>query len=80
VLNCKGCLDYLCDYLDGALSAPERAEFDRHTERCRNCRILCQTTRQTLRLYKTVPCHTIPPDVQSRLMAAVETRFIARRR
>ena len=80
VLNCKGCLDNLCDYLDGVLSAPARAEFDGHTQRCRKCRILCQTTRQTLQLYKAFPCHAIPAEVESRLMAAIDARITGRRR
>ncbi len=80
MLNCKGCLDYLCDYLDHALSVPLCAEFDDHLIRCGKCRILCQTTRRTLDLYKAVPCRRVPAEVEARLMGAIETHIAARRR
>jgi anti-sigma factor RsiW len=74
VLNCKGCVEHLCDYLDGLLSSGTRAQFDQHLERCRKCRALCGTTEQMLRLYRRfAPCE-VPPDVEARLFSALEAK------
>jgi hypothetical protein len=80
VLNCRDCILELGEYLDGALAADARAAFDAHLRRCGKCRIVCQTTRTTVELYRKMPLPAIPPELRARLMTAIETRSIGDRR
>jgi len=65
---CREFLNELCDYLDGKCSA----KAEHHLARCRRCRIVCETTRQTVALYRrwSTDC-AVPEDVERRLMAAL---------
>jgi anti-sigma factor RsiW len=73
VLNCRQFLDELCDHLDGTADARRFAETERHLARCRKCRILCETTRQTIAMYRRswTVC-ALPADVEQRLMDRLE--------
>ena len=73
--ECREFLNALCDYLDGAVDAPSRERVDRHLKDCRHCRILCQTTRMTLDLYKSRPPSGVPAEIECRLIASLERRF-----
>jgi hypothetical protein len=71
VLNCRELISCLGDYLDAAPSG-NTVEIERHLAACRRCRIVCETTRQTITLYKRVcgPC-ALPDEVENRLKAAL---------
>jgi len=72
VLNCRQFLEELCDYLDSTADARRFVETERHLARCRKCRIVCETTRQTIAIYRrTWSVCTLPADVERRLMAAL---------
>ena len=73
--ECRQLLGALCDYLDGAVDPQAREDIDRHLKRCRHCRILCQTTRRTLDLYKSRPPCGVPAEIEGRLLASLERRF-----
>ena len=73
MIDCKCFLDDLCDCLDGAADVPVRARFDAHLLACPRCRVIWDTTRSTLYLYKRVCVCRVPPEVEARLMAALET-------
>lgn len=69
MLNCRQFLDELCDYLDGTTDARHFAETERHLARCRKCRIVCETTRQTIGIYRRMwTACSVPADVEQRLM------------
>lgn len=71
-MNCRQFLGELCDYLDNPQDAGHSTELEGHLAACRKCRIVCETTRQTVRLYKS--CWSVcevPPDVEARLLAAI---------
>jgi anti-sigma factor RsiW len=61
----------LNDYLDDGLESTVRARFDRHIEACPRCRIVTETTRKTVQLYKRYPPREVPSSLESRLMAAI---------
>jgi anti-sigma factor RsiW len=73
--ECRQLLHVFCDYLDGAMDPQSRETIDRHLKHCRHCRILCQTTRRTLDLYRGRPPCVVPAEVEGRLMASLERRF-----
>jgi anti-sigma factor RsiW len=76
VLTCRRFVAGLSDFLDGTLDAATRARFDHHVADCPRCRIVSETTRKTVELYKTfLPCE-VPLALESRLMAAIRTRTL----
>jgi anti-sigma factor RsiW len=73
VLNCRQFLDELCDYLDGTADSQTFLDTERHLAMCRKCRIVCETTRQTVALYRRMwSVYGLPSGVERRLMAALE--------
>ncbi len=69
--RCRQFVRELGDCLEGI-------QFDAHLQACPKCRLLLETTRRTVQLYRARgPC-CIPPEVESRLMAAMAARMKAR--
>ncbi len=63
-LACRHFIERLGDCLDGCGS-------DAHLRACPKCRVILETTRRTVRLYHDWPPCCVPPDVESRLWAAL---------
>lgn len=71
--NCRYLLGSLSDYIDGDLSAELCAEIDRHLQDCENCRIVIDTLRKTVYLYRqTSHDSEMPSDVRSRLFSRLD--------
>ena len=75
MLTCKDFLSELSDYLDEAIDAELRAKLEQHITECPNCWVIADTTRRTIKIYKGMEPHPIPPDVESRLMRALEQKM-----
>jgi anti-sigma factor (TIGR02949 family) len=66
--ECNHYLPGLSDYLDGELSPELCAELERHMDECDKCRIVVDTTRKTIELYRILPdSDKTPSDVKDRL-------------
>ena len=78
LLTCKEFLAELSDYLDENVDAEERAKIERHIALCPNCWVVCDTTKKTIRVYKGMEPYSIPADVESRLLAALEKKRAVR--
>jgi predicted anti-sigma-YlaC factor YlaD len=66
--NCREFLTSLSDYVDGVLQEELCAEIERHMSDCEDCRIVIDTLRKTVFLYRTTPMPpTVPDDVRQRL-------------
>jgi len=50
LITCKELIDFLMDYVDDALPADRRNEFERHLRVCPACVAYLETYRQTVRL------------------------------
>jgi hypothetical protein len=68
-------LSELTDYLDETTSAELRTKLERHITECPNCWVICDTTKKTIQVYKGMESCSIPEDIHSRLMAAVERKM-----
>jgi anti-sigma factor RsiW len=79
VLTCSRFVAGLNEYLDDGLEAAIRAQFDRHAASCRRCRIVSETTRKTVELYRYFPPGEVPLALQLRVRAAVRSLPCARR-
>ncbi|OGO36066.1 MAG: hypothetical protein A2W35_04240 [Chloroflexi bacterium RBG_16_57_11] len=67
--NCRHLLDSLSPYVDGDLSTELCTELERHLSDCEDCRIVVDSLRKTVYLYRAtsdeLPC--VPDDVRQRL-------------
>ncbi len=67
----KGChelLGWLCDYIDGDLSQELCDQLDRHIAECNDCRVVVDTLRKTIYLYRVTNASTdVPGGVRERL-------------
>jgi anti-sigma factor RsiW len=75
LLTCKDFLNELTDYLDECLDAESRTKLERHITECPNCWVIADTTRKTIQIYKGMDLYPIPPDVETRLMKALEKKM-----
>ena len=78
MLTCKEFLQELSDYLDENVDAEIRAKLERHITECPNCWVVCDTTKRTIRIYKGMEPQLIPPEIESRLMSALEKKVAAK--
>jgi hypothetical protein len=79
LLTCKEFLAELSDFLDEKTDQEIKAKLESHISECPNCFVICDTTRKTISVYKGMKSCTIPEDIHSRLMAAVERKAAAKK-
>jgi len=79
LLTCKDFLRDLSDYLDESLDTQIRTRLEEHISACPNCWVIADTTRRTIQIYKGMDPYPVPPDIQERLMAALERKIAAKR-
>ena len=79
MLTCKDFLHELSEYLDETIDAELRAKLERHITECPNCWVIADTTRKTIKIYKGMEPISVPADVESRLMRALERKMAASR-
>lgn len=70
--RCRVFFDQLSDYIDGELAASLCAELEHHLADCPNCRIVVDTTRKTVSLYRRTGQAEMPAGVSERLWQALE--------
>ncbi|WP_428268663.1 anti-sigma factor family protein [Haliangium sp.] len=74
---CRDTLNFLDDYLDGGLSAAERATFETHLGRCPYCRDYLSTYQETIYLSRgqaqlEEDIGAPPQDLVDAIMSAVQ--------
>jgi anti-sigma factor RsiW len=65
--TCREMLDQLSDYIDGELEAALCAKLEAHLAECPDCRVMVDTMRKTVILYRAQSPGELPPDVKERL-------------
>ena len=65
--NCKHLLEPLSDYISGEAADSLCAEIEAHMAECENCRVMVDTLRRTILLYRTTQSDELPGDVRRRL-------------
>jgi predicted anti-sigma-YlaC factor YlaD len=70
--SCRDHLGALSDYLDGDLQPELCAEIERHLAECGNCRVVVDTLRKTVMLYRAYGHEEVPDDTKARLVAVLE--------
>lgn len=71
--QCKQILGSISDYIDGELQAELCAVLEEHLDGCEDCRIVVNTLRKTLELYKkAAPQSGLPGEVRERLFLKLQ--------
>lgn len=65
--SCREMLDQLSDYVDGELGEALCAQLEAHLAGCPDCRVMVDTLRRTIVLYRTQAPADLPQDVEARL-------------
>lgn len=58
----------LPDYLDGEARAEICRAIEAHLADCENCRIVIDTLKKMIALYRAAPCNEVPREVHARLV------------
>lgn len=69
-ITCKEIVELVTDYLESAMSEPDRARFDRHLSMCRGCATYLEQMRETIRLTGTLAEDSLSLAAKSSLMSA----------
>jgi anti-sigma factor RsiW len=70
-MNCTDLLSHLTDYFDGHLSKELREEVRSHTAECQHCKVVLNTTHQTIEVYKGNELYEVSPELRERLHSAI---------
>lgn len=74
-MNCRGLIREISAYLDGELGPELLADIEVHLERCKDCRLIVDTTRKTIEIYYSAQPLPLPTDVRERLHQALIKRL-----
>ncbi len=70
--NCQALKAQLSEFIDGELDDAVCQEIERHMEDCDNCRVVVDTLRKTIFLYRDAPSEAVPPEVHARLVKVLD--------
>ena len=65
-------LENISNYLDGEATAELCAEIEHHLAGCPDCRVVVDTLRKTITLYRELPQPELPPDARLRLYKSLD--------
>ena len=77
-MECEELLTYLSDYIDQDLNEELRADAREHLATCPNCRVVLDTTQQTIFLYRERGKRVIPATRRQRLFNQLQNAFLQR--
>lgn len=70
--NCHNMLGDLSDFLDGEASEELCAEIERHMAGCEECRIVVDTIKKTVLLYRDLPRPEMSDQARQRLYQSLD--------
>lgn len=74
-MKCKDIVKELADYLDEDLDSSLRASIEEHLNKCKDCRLVVDTTKQTIQIYCNSEPAPLPAETKSRLHDALAKRL-----
>ncbi len=69
-LTCRGLVELVTDYLEGALSASDRERFDAHLGECDGCMTYLEQMRATVAALGYLPLESLSPEAEQELLRA----------
>lgn len=79
-ITCEELLQYLSDYIDNNLDEELTAAAQHHLATCTNCRVVLDTTQETITLFREQGQRTIPARRRERLFDQLQTAFLNRKK
>jgi putative zinc finger protein len=76
-MNCTDLLSHLSDYFDEKLSPRLLAEIRTHTADCQHCRVVLDTTHQTIAVYRDNEIYEVSTELRERLHGAIMAKCLA---
>jgi len=74
-VNCRSIIKELSSYLDEGLDTALKDSIEKHLEHCEDCRIVVDTTKQTIQIFCNSEPAPLPEDTRVRLRQALEKRL-----
>lgn len=65
--RCDDLISNLSDYIDGELDAQTCSELEKHLAGCKNCRLMVDSMKMTVKLCRDGVCEDLPPALQKKL-------------
>ena len=78
-MNCTDLLSHLSDYFDDQLTTELRAEISEHTSGWQHCRVVLNTTHQTIEVYKGNEIYEVSTELRERLHNAIMSKCLAKK-
>jgi hypothetical protein len=78
-MNCTDLLSHLSDYFDEQLSPKLVEEIRTHTASCQHCKVVLDTTHQTIEVYKGNEIYEVSDELRERLHSAIMTKCLAKK-
>lgn len=75
-MKCEQLLQYLSDYIDQNLDEELTAEAQEHLATCENCRVVLDSTQQTIFLFREQGKRTIPAKRRVHLFDQLQDAFL----
>ena len=79
-MKCTEFLKELNDYLDGAIDQRTKAELEEHLIWCKDCYVVCDTTKKTIEIYRDSQLYELPDDLRTRLRSAIVSKCEAHKK
>ncbi|ASV76031.1 hypothetical protein THTE_3429 [Thermogutta terrifontis] len=77
-MKCQDLLAALNAYIDGEIDPQLCEMLQRHLEGCNPCRVVVDTLRQTVTLYKGEEPYELPPELHERLHECLRQKWQAK--
>lgn len=69
-MPCRELVELVTEYLEGGLSARDRARFEAHIADCEYCETYLEQLRETIRVLGRLPEESLSPEARSALLDA----------
>jgi predicted anti-sigma-YlaC factor YlaD len=73
--KCEKVLSELSEYLDQGIDPALRAEIEQHLMKCKDCRIVVDTTKKTIDIFCSSEPAPLPDDARHRLYDALQRKI-----
>jgi predicted anti-sigma-YlaC factor YlaD len=70
-VNCKSIVKEISNYLEEAMEPSLKSSIEKHLENCEDCRVVVDTTRQTIQIFCNSEPAPLPEDTRVRLRDAL---------
>ncbi|MBI1337300.1 MAG: anti-sigma factor [Phycisphaera sp.] len=74
-MECKDLLELINQYIDEEVDASVCEKFEKHLAECKPCRVVIDSIRGTIQLYRGDQPYELPDDVRNRLHETLQKHW-----